>query len=137
MKEIKPTYVTFEQAKLLADKRFLIHTRYGYTKDGVLERPHYGETYINSDFENSLTYSAPEQHQVIEWLRINHGIWISVHLELCRGYEGYDFNFEYINDKEKTIIEQEKQYKELGETVFNSPQEACSAAFDYILKELI
>ena len=131
--KIEPTYVTFEQAKLLFEKGFP-----GATEDDAVYTIHdKTRVYPLKYIKEGLFYHAPEQHIVVEWLRVNQGIWISVHLELCRGYEGYDFNFEYINDKEKTIIEQEKQYKELGETVFNSPQEAYSAAFDYILKELI
>jgi hypothetical protein len=128
--EIKPTYVTFEQAKLLADKKFLVHTRYGYTKDGVLERPHYGETYINSDFENSLTYSAPEQHQVIEWLRVNHGIFIAVDVI----YNLFKYKILQCNGIVSQTFGNEFKCSSFD---YNSPQEAYSKAFDYILKELI
>jgi hypothetical protein len=127
--EIKPTYVTWEQAKLLADKKLLIHTRYGYTKDGVLERPHYGETYINSDFENSLTYSAPEQWQVVEWLRIVHGIWVDVNY-----LKRFKFSCGITDIKE---IPDEDSGIRFTSSFHESPQEAYSAAFDYILKELI
>jgi hypothetical protein len=140
---IQPVYVTFEQAKWLKEKGFDEHCYRTYNHQQELSPFPITENMggekvdpLSYKWNNSAIHSsnttAPEQWQVVEWLRVNHGIWVSVHLELCRGYEGYDFNFEYLNDKEKTIKEQEKQYKELGETVFNSPQEAYSAAFDYI-----
>jgi hypothetical protein len=74
---------------------------------------------------------------VVMWLYEKHGIWISVHLENYRGYEGYDFNFEFVDNSEKTIAKQEDAYKLLGETVFNSPTEAYEAAIEYTLKNLI
>jgi hypothetical protein len=83
------------------------------------------------------TYSSPAISEVIMWLYEVHGIWVSVHLENCRGYLGFDFNFEFIDDVQKTIIEQEKQYKKLGETVFNSPNESYEAGIEYVLKNLI
>jgi hypothetical protein len=91
-------------------------------------------------------YSAPEQWQVCEWLRHNHGIWILV---LPQDRSGVDFR---INKSEYpshalffSIIKYEKNYscKELINTSndkgklflhFDTPQEAYSAAFDYILK---
>lgn len=127
MTKIKPTYVTFEQAKLI---NYPFLTDFGYSLSGnIIERKGFIATngWIN----------MPEQWQVVEWLRVKYGIWVSVHLEYCRGCEGYDFNFQYINDKEKTIKEQKIQYETLGETVFDLPQEAYSAAFDYTLNKLI
>jgi hypothetical protein len=135
--KIEPTYVTFEQAKLLADKRFLIHTRYGYTKDGVLERPHYGETYINSDFENSLTYSAPEQYQVAEWLLQNHRLDIIVkypesNTNKIEGINSVYYDLEIYRLQGGDAY---KVYKFIG--ISDKKQEAYSAAFDYILNNLI
>jgi hypothetical protein len=124
--EIKPTYVTFEQAKILADKKFLVHTRYGYTKDGVLERPHYGESYINLDFENSVTYSAPEQWQVVEWLDKKYNQYIHIQKHTRNGLKCYS---PFINNK--TVK------KDVFFNDFDTPQEAYSAAFDYILNNLL
>ena len=131
MNKIEPTYVTFEQARLLADKKFLVHTRYGYTKDGALERPYYGETYINSDFENSLTYSAPEQWQVVEWLRANHGIWVCVNIAIDDKWY-----FELYNLKDKRNAEIIIENEDITD-FYNIPQAAYSVAFDYILNNLI
>ena len=82
----------------------------------------------------------PEQWQVVEWLTINHGIWVSVDwmTRTKPAHSGYichlrgtvkplnDDNFIVVND---TLFP--------GYEVFASPQDAYSAAFDYILKELI
>lgn len=56
-----------------------------------------------------------------EWLRVNHGIWVEVSREYTTGKYIYQY---FINTNNQ----------EFG---FNSPQEAYSAAFDYILKKLI
>ena len=122
--EIKPTYVTFEQAKILADKKFLVHTRYGYTKDGVLERPHYGETYVNSDFENSVTYSAPEQWQVVEWLDKVHNLYINVRKHTRNGLKSYSPYIDYTPVKDVFLND------------FDTPQEAYSVAFNYIFLKI-
>jgi hypothetical protein len=66
----------------------------------------------------SYRYCAPEQWQVVEWLRVNHGIWIYVKL----GY-GHEFVIQ------KTVVPFEIVYTD---GTFKSPQEAYSAAFDYI-----
>jgi len=123
---INPIYVTFEQARLLAKLNFQVPTRYGYTKDGSLEKPYYGETYMNTDNENTVIYSAPEQWQVVEWLRVNHNIFIEV-------YPNWDNRV--IEYYDATIY-----YKKIH-NIFcakSTPQESYSAAFDYILNnELI
>jgi hypothetical protein len=109
--EIKPTYVTFEQAKLLKEKGL----------DGI--QIDYG---LNQMLNHAKT---PEQWQVCEWLRVNHGIWVSVAIFVKR-----DETVVWVYDiyKNNYIIEQFQRSKG-----FNSPQEAYSAAFDYILKEMV
>jgi len=98
---IKPTYVTFEQAKLLKEKGLKgIEIDYG----------------LNQMLNNCKT---PEQWQVIEWLRTEKSIWIGVNRKFNRFYSVIYTNsmqhFDYI--------------------VCDTPQEAYSAAFDYILKQ--
>jgi hypothetical protein len=71
----------------------------------------------------SYRYCAPEQWQVVEWLRVNHGIWVWV-----RPYK------DHAADNNDPIQHQMNVYKK-GVTVskeFNSHEEAYSAAFDYI-----
>ncbi len=59
---------------------------------------------------------------VVEWLRVNHGIWVYVKL----GY-GHEFVIQKIAAPFEIIY---------TDGTFKSPQEAYSAAFDYI-KEII
>jgi hypothetical protein len=133
------TYVTFEQAKLLKEKGFLDKNIYGevrlsqshfYDCKGNLY--HIKDAFIEQDFNLKDCYNAPEQHQVVEWLRVNHSIWVYVD---THEYGKWCFNYK--------IIKPNKDYPrinvngEFGLEDYNSPQEAYSAAFDYILKELI
>lgn len=98
--------------------------------------------YNDGDFE-FLVYqdiiSAPEQHVVVEWLRVNHGI---------------DFNISRLpsgavkvsKEKGKNILKnyaiwlskQDLNPKVINQTFYgDTPQEAYSAAFDYVLTNLI
>lgn len=123
--DIKPIYVTLEQAKLLKAKGF----------DELCVGSYEGNVFsINSSaFRNSedpTEYTAPEQWMVCEWLRVNYNLWIA--LSNCNVPEIGKWCFDihklpsgvpYLwNDKEPT---------------FNSPQEAYSDAFDYVLNTLI
>jgi hypothetical protein len=129
MKEIKPTYVTFEQAKWLKEKGFdeVCNAYFNLDKEIVrFEDSHFSPS-CNSDM-HPYTYgeiTLPEQWQVCEWLRVNHGIWIYIlpYSTLFRPYV-------------EEIIDKDRFGKWEGHK-YNSPQEAYSAAFNYILKELI
>jgi hypothetical protein len=119
---ITPTYVTFEQAKLI-NYPFLTDT--GYSFDGnILIRKGFIATngWIN----------RPEQWQVVEWLRVNHGIWVYVDThefgKWCFNYKKIEPTEEYPNINVNGAFSVED---------FNSPQEALSAAFDYVLNKLI
>lgn len=122
--EIKPTYVTFEQAKFFLKKGLRCKVSMYYinrdqfdvenpkkrmTKDGLI-----------------CDIPAPEQWQVVEWLRVNHDIWVSVRLNNTKNSWMYFL--------QETITKQLTQNIKDG---FNTPQEAYSAAFDYILNTLI
>ena len=83
-------------------------------------------------------YSIPEQHQVVEWLRVNHGIWVYVESD-CYGELWYveltvcsQEVWEDL-DKRHGIISAPRKFN----NEHKSPQQAYSAAFDYVLKELI
>jgi hypothetical protein len=122
MKVIEPTYITFEQAKWLKEKgfdescRMLINGAYEPFHLNLIET----QFFQNNSVLLKDCYSAPEQWQVVEWLRVNHGIWVSI----C---PSIDTNFEFMIYK-KDVIYGSGKYK----SNFNSPQEAYSAAFDYI-----
>jgi len=155
-KKLKLKYVTFEQAKLLKEKQFgltpdcyiTLHSFYDeegnlITEPSVYKRNtsenHLGaltldnvEVGISQGLDNSLDgiYLAPEQWQVVEWLRVNHNIFIEVrHLPFNQRF-GYRITGKY-NEKDKGVL------YPYNFTHFNSPQETYSAAFDYVLKELI
>ena len=137
---IEPKYVTFEQAKLLKEKRFTQKSKYHYPNLSDKQEiclPTDWNNFTDMGF-NSDYYTAPEQWQVVEWLRVNHGIWIIVEgdsygdywyvkLTVCSEEVYEDL------DKRHGIISAHRKFN----NEHNSPQEAYSAAFDYILKELI
>jgi len=144
-------HITFELAKLLKEKGFNEKCSHYYI-DNFMNFKHDNRLYKTAlpssiENENILQFverskqphlcTAPTISQVLDWFYKTHSIWISVHLENCRGYLGFDFNFEFTYDHERTYLEQEIQLKKLGETVFDSPTEAYFASFDYILKNLI
>jgi hypothetical protein len=130
--EIKPIYVTFEQSKLLKEKGFNEECRAFYL-DGNLNTPkHSIGNYNNIKWVRTWrtspdddTISAPEQWQVVEWLRVNHGIWITPIIK-------YNNNWYYQIFNLKSMFMIHIEHK-----TFNTPQEAYSAAFDYVLDKLI
>jgi hypothetical protein len=150
--EIKPTYVTYEQAKLLKEKGFneeciMFYTQPNSKMFGIDEHGRYYSiknkpktlwivgNVATLNIKNVLL--APEQHQVVEWLRVNHGIWVyplpiddDMKLWQCRVIKGEPFT--NVKNTLKIITCGEISYRSL-----HSPQEAYSAAFDYILNNLI
>lgn len=121
---IQPAYVTFEQAKLLFEKNFNEYCNSYYEKDKSLHQ--YVGNYNSEDQEIYMPhYSRPEQWMVIEWLRVKHGIWIYIlpYSILFRPYA-------------EELVDEDRFGKWEGHK-YNTPQEAYSAAFDYILNNLI
>jgi hypothetical protein len=122
MNNIEPKYVTFEQAKWLKEIGFDENCK------NVVEN---NEFFIHNGFDtknSEIIPSActiPEQWQVVEWLRVNHGIWVE---SLHRGDMG-DFIFKVVELNENNWKKHPHYIHNEG---FNSPQEAYSAAFDYI-----
>jgi hypothetical protein len=137
--EIKPAYVTFEQAKWLKEKGFDVPCKQrfwvGFEGDVHFQDDCLLLNWNNYDDSSTIYFSAPEQWVVVEWLKINHGIWVFPEWQ-C-GRKNWIFNIEKLNSYDETIEIQKNYYKELGEAEYNSPQEAYSAAFDYILTNLI
>jgi hypothetical protein len=126
--EIKRTYVSFEQAKLLKEKGFEIPILNWYHRETKKLNKNDLAFSINKLTDN---YSAPEQWKVVEWLRINHGIWIVVNITIDDKWYFELYNLKDKRNSEISIVDE-------NITDFhNSPQKAYSAAFDYILKELI
>jgi hypothetical protein len=128
MEQIRPAYATFEQAKKLKEKRFneICFSWYSDVGDRIL----YGAA--------EMDFKAPEQWQVVEWLRVNHGIHLEVScdvygelwfvkLEVCSKEVWDDL------DKRHKILTAHRKFN----NEHKSKQEAYSAAFDYILNNLI
>jgi hypothetical protein len=114
MTKIKPTYVTFEQAKLFKNKGAdAISFKY-YDNGGTL-------CHSNTVVSNKMgLVVALEQWQVVEWLRVNHGIWVFVGADAFNEKKFWGSVLNLTTDKNK-------------QTRFcSTPQEAYSAAFDYI-----
>ena len=108
MKTIEPTYIDFEQAKWLKEKEY----------EGI--QIDYG---LNQMLNNS---KPPEQWQVVEWLRVNHGIWVSINIAID---DKWYFELYNLKDKRNAeIIIEDENITDFH----NSPQAAYSAAFDYI-----
>jgi hypothetical protein len=100
---MEPKYVTFEQEKWLNSIGFDVELR-----------------------ETKYGHEMPEQWQVVEWLLEKHGIWICVNIAID---DTWYFEMYNLKDKRNAeiIIEDENI------TYFHkTPQEAYSAAFDYI-----
>jgi hypothetical protein len=135
MKNIQPTYATFEQAKLLKEKKWQQRTKIVWLDS--LGKQHLIETNLSLELNND-EYNAPEQWQIVEWLRVNHNIDLQNICNYGRLGRTYRMGIIFINEKKEvdTIFLRpiDTPFKFIE---FNSPQEAYSAAFDYILKELI
>ena len=131
--------ISYPLAKLLKEKGFLEDCENEYDSSGKLRFDHTGSSYwVNKRCNDSLNiFSAPTIADVIMWLYEKYGIWISAHQEKCVASLGWDFNFVFIDEHEKSVKEQEVLYKSFGERTFNSPTEAYEAAIEYTLSKLI
>jgi len=124
--KIEPKYVTFEQAKWVKENRFIEPTlTYWSKRDGLIENE---ITLRNHNERGEWSTSRPEQWQVVEWLRVNHGIWISVNW-----YNKNNNNIFWSYTIEKIVKYPEPiDYTPQNTINSNTPQEAYSSAFDYI-----
>ncbi len=135
---MNPHYVTLEQAKLLKEKGFKYYCSASYWKETLtFHTPGYslenGETSAENYYDFPRYY-APEQWQVVEWLRQK-----GIIIELIVDGWGDDncVNEEYLCYR--IFIWQIGKPKphhndDLG--ALATPQEAYSVAFDYILNSL-
>jgi len=116
-------FVTYEQAKLLKEKKF------DEAVSGIFLNEEFelllGEI-SNTNIINPAYCSAPQQWEVIEWLRVNHGIWIVALPMLFNGTEISWYPSYYENGVGEDMDKE-----------FETPQEAYSEALDYVLKNLI
>ncbi len=128
--QIKPAYATYEQAKKLEEKGFDCNSDYNQwilAKDKGDDSKRFichsdeleNYTYINEEEQFNVYHclAIPEQWQIVEWLRINHGIWVSIRVS---------------NNKFNLLVTNLSGDILFNDSAFNTPQEAYSAAFDYI-----
>ena len=123
---MKAHYATFEQSKLLKEKGFDNIECSGYYHICVGYKIGYAFCYSNINKQSDSVLLAPEKWQVIEWLRINHGIWVSPGIITLNGVvKWFPRYFKFAN----ALLEIPKDI----DGNFDTPQEAYSAAFDYII----
>lgn len=128
MTEIKPSYVTFEQAKKLKEKNFNEKCPTLYNERGEDSGTKMGMNFLPNNYVNY--YSRPEQWQVVEWLRVVHGIWVYCEINGDRYY----CKAKKLKSNWRRVVSGVVNNEN---TLYNSPQEAYSAAFDYVLNNLI
>ena len=142
--KIEPRYVSFEQAKLLKEKKFVCKVYKEYTPqfDFITDTDRSANCVIGGEcsvkYAADDSFAAPEQWQVKEWLRINHSIDLQ---DICHyGKLGriYRMGIIFINKKgEVDTVFLRPVDTSFDFIEFESPQEAYSAAFDYVLRNLI
>jgi hypothetical protein len=142
-----PTYVTFEQAKLINNeirnkKKCYLYKDGSEVTDQFISDKFNGNIPAPMDVAKSVWSNSfierPEQWQVVEWLRVNHSIWVSVVTD-CYG-ESWYVNLDVCSkevwenvDKRHDILSAYRKFN----NEHSSPQEAYSAAFDYVLNNLV
>jgi len=140
--KIEPTYVTFEQAKLLKEKGFNEYTSIGYSTSGEKYFHQGGQEPVknNQKYYEGRSYegapflcSAPEQYLIVEWLRLVKGIHVLLdHIY----YDGFHYGCKIV-ESNGNVSEIWREGIDTDIDGCDTPQEAYSAALDYILKELI
>jgi hypothetical protein len=117
---IQPTYVTFEQAKLLKSKGFNETCSMRYNEEGEFTATKLGMNGFPNDYSSS--YSAPEQWQVVEWASLVHNIDIEARPVRYAGDIKTSYYQSYING---CVLNFSK---------FTTKQEALSEAINEFLK---
>jgi len=114
-------HVSFEVAKLLKEKGFNEYTATVYNQNGSFMP--------NGAIEDTYQtfYSAPTLQMAMKWLREVHNIFIEISVDEILKDEGYQWALYYNSTKEI------RPYSGWGD----SYEEACEAAIQYVLKNLI
>jgi len=127
MSEVKPTYVTFEQAIWLKEKELIANCKRYWVQYSSKEYKEMSDVQLENLDEQigiggNLIIPKYEQWQVVEWLRVNYNIMVSCSFKETD--ESFMYQIHKMNSEELPRI--------FTNDGFNSPQEAYSAAFDYI-----
>ena len=125
--EIKPTYLTYQQSKILKEKGCDAKSNKGYYQHGTTQ------LVLRKDSEpiDSELCNAYEQWQIVEWLRINNNIIVYV-----------EFITSPSNKFRPNIVTKDGEGLLSNHIILTnycsySPGEALSSAFDYVLKNLL
>jgi len=122
---ITPANVTYEQAVWLKSIGFGVPCLATYTQgargDGT--KIQYLIEPVDMNQDPCVFVSAPEQSVVVEWLRVNFGVWIYV-----RYSYKWEFYIERIGGNTNPIY---------NNGLEDSPSEAISAAFSYLMSNEI
>jgi hypothetical protein len=118
-KDVHEHYCSLEMLQLLYDKgmRYREWTEGAFTHNSLAEhRFNQGDV---SHLKDTVTHQI-----VVEWLRVNHGIWISVSLDLSNT-QLFDFEI------------QKEQWLHISQDYYETPKEAMEAGILYVLNNLI
>ena len=118
-KDVREHYCSLEMLQLLYDKgmRYREWTEGAFTYNSLAEKK-FNEGDV-SYLKDTVTHQI-----VLEWLRVNHGIWISVSLDLSNT-QLFDFEI------------QKEHWLHLETGRHDTPQEATEAGIMYVLNNLI
>jgi hypothetical protein len=124
---MEPTYITYEQACGFKDKGLDFWCKYRYSDFSGIIR-------LQENVSDIFPY-APEQWQVLEWLRINHGIDFNIsRLPTEAVHVSKEKGKNILKDYAIWLSKQDLEPKGINQTFYgDTPQEAYSIAFDYIL----
>ena len=141
---VEEEYVSFETAKLLKEKGFDERTEFLYEKSKTFNNGNHKliESYSLNKELLPECYSAPTQSLVMRWLRETQKIVICINMlnENHKGNNDYTnpdrwwYYFDIVNNK--GVFREELQPEPLSNE-YDSYEEACEAAIQYCLKNLI
>ena len=118
---ITPAHITYEQAVWLKSIGFDAICRSIFL-NGIKANT---ESLYRNSFNAELILTAPEQSVIVEWLRVNFGVWISVKMSQTESEYSYQGCIQQLNKENVSASD------------FETPQEAYSAALSYLMSNEI
>ena len=125
---ITENYISFETAKLLKEKGFDEATLCDYSNKGTRW---FNDVLVQHNSQGGI--ACPTLQMVMKWLREVHDIFIELTVGETNGKTWYDFDIIPINKREIAW----NHYDNLPFVECNSYEQACEAAIQYCLKNLI
>lgn len=119
---IQHSFTTLEQSKILKEKGIEIPAMEFYSVD-------------DEENNDGNQYRVYHQWEFVEWLRFKHQIWINVDVI---GENMNEYRFVCFRSYKEKMSEYGKIIRNDNHNGrYETPQEAYSAAFDYILKNIL